>query len=110
MADHRLWRGNAHMAVTYLLFSIKLRKFYVGSSREDSVSGRLCHHNEGSVRSTKAGRPWIVVEVEKFANYTEARRRELFLKSGVGRQEIYKKFSELKRHDFSAGRRVRIAV
>jgi len=84
------------MAVTYILFSQKRQKFYVGSSRKNNINTRLYAHNSNSVRSTKSGTPWTVVEVERFNGYTDARRRELFLKSGVGRKEIQGKFGQIK--------------
>ena len=62
-------------------------RFYVGSSR-DSAAGRLDAHNAGKTKSTRFGRPWELLLVETFATYTEARKRELFLKSGVGRKWV----------------------
>ena len=85
------------MPVTYILFSNKVGKFYIGSSHSDNIETRLARHNSGGVRSTKFGRPWTVVEIEKFSDYTMARKRELFLKSGVGRALIYKKHGGLSR-------------
>jgi len=84
------------MAIAYILFSDKTKKFYVGSSRENSVSERLNRHNKGFVRSTKSGRPWQVVSEEILDTYTEARKRELFLKTGVGRKKIKEKFGHYK--------------
>ncbi|MDO8504398.1 MAG: GIY-YIG nuclease family protein [Candidatus Liptonbacteria bacterium] len=86
------------MPIIYLLFSQKFAKFYVGSSRNKDATIRLAHHNSGSVRSTKFGRPWTLVEIEEFESYTQARKREIFLKSGVGRASIYSKFGYLKKH------------
>jgi len=83
------------MAKTYILFSKTKNQFYVGSSRENNID-RLKAHNSGKVRSTKSGRPWIEVAKESFDNYTEARKREIFLKSGVGRQWIKSQFGYLK--------------
>ena len=76
------------MATVYVLYSDKSGKHYVGSSREDSSIRRLESHNKGKVRSTKYGRPWKVVIEERYETYTEARKRELFLKSGQGRKWI----------------------
>jgi len=84
------------MAISYILFSKRRKIFYIGSSREDSIHVRLTAHNKKSVRSTKSGAPWVVVETQYFDGYTDARKRELFLKSGVGRKEIYSKFGYLK--------------
>ena len=83
------------MAITYIIFSKLKNQFYVGSSRTDSPD-RLKAHNGGKVRSTKSGCPWVEIAKELFDNYTEARKRELFLKSGVGRQWINNQFGHLK--------------
>ena len=75
------------MSYIYVLRSIKTGKSYVGSSRF-APNKRIVAHNSGRVRSTKSGRPWELVHSEIFQNYTEARKREIFLKSGVGRKEL----------------------
>ena len=85
-----------HMAITYIIFSKNKNQFYVGSSRNEDLLIRLKSHNSGKVRSTKSGRPWIQVVVESFSDYTEARKREIFLKSGIGRQWIKNKFGNIK--------------
>ena len=74
------------MACVYVLQSKKNGKFYVGSTREENANIRLNAHNRGKTRSTKVGRPWVLIYEEKYETYTEARKREHFLKSGVGRQ------------------------
>ena len=84
------------MAITYILFSKEKNQFYIGSSRADDSKNRMKAHNAGKVRSTKSGRPWVEVFVETFNNYTEARKGEIFLKSGVGRQWITNKFGYFK--------------
>ena len=84
------------MAITYIIFSKTRKKFYIGSSREDSFASRLKAHNTGKVRSTKSGRPWIEITTKLFDNYTNARKKEIFLKSGVGRKWIKENFGYLK--------------
>ncbi|QQG45587.1 MAG: GIY-YIG nuclease family protein [Candidatus Sungiibacteriota bacterium] len=84
------------MAITYILFSSSCGKFYVGSSRNDNIRVRLSAHNAGRVKSTKSYRPWTIVTTEKLQSYSDARKRELFLKSGVGRKLIAEKFGFLK--------------
>ena len=73
------------MACVYVLYSALSKKYYMGSSREETPTKRLLEHNGGNVRSTKAGRPWVIAYLEKAATYTEARQKEIFLKSGQGR-------------------------
>ncbi|MHB0865585.1 MAG: GIY-YIG nuclease family protein [Minisyncoccota bacterium] len=83
------------MAVTYILYSKKTNKFYTGSSRTDAAS-RLIAHNAGRTRSTKSGRPWMLVLEEQQMTYAAARQRENFLKSGAGRKWIDENFRSLK--------------
>jgi len=65
---------------------------YVGST--DDIKLRLSNHNAGKVISTKAGRPWNLIYYEAFLSKKDARREELFLKSGKGRERIKYLFSE----------------
>lgn len=72
------------MYFVYVLFSHKLNKRYIGSSH--NVEKRLIEHNLGKSKFTKAGIPWKLIYKESFLTNKEARKRELFLKSGVGRK------------------------
>ena len=76
------------MAYLYVLHSLKYNRYYIGSTRE--IVNRLKTHNSGKVRSTKAYRPWKLIYTEKFETYSDARKRETCLKSGVGRQWLKK--------------------
>ena len=49
---------------------------------------RLKEHNEGKNRSTKGFAPFELVHVEEFEERTEARKREKYLKSGIGREFV----------------------
>ena len=80
------------MAITYIIKSEKTMKFYVGSSHFCNPLKRLKEHNSGKVHYTKPGRPWNLIHFESFKTYTEARKRELFLKTGIGRKWIYNNF------------------
>ena len=67
----------------YVLWSEKLEKRYVGCSGD--VCGRLAQHNKGRSKFTARGAPWKLLYREDYATNLEARRRELFLKTGAGR-------------------------
>ena len=84
-----------NMASTYILYSKKTNRFYTGSSRTDAVS-RLLAHNAGHTRSTKSGRPWTLIHEEHKATYADALKREVYLKSGVGRKLVSENFGSLK--------------
>lgn len=47
-------------------------------------------HNTGKSKFTKAGIPWKLIYQESYQSNQEARQRELFLKSGVGRKLLDK--------------------
>lgn len=71
------------MYYIYVLRSVIYNTRYVGSTK--NIDKRLIEHNAGKVRYTKGRIPWKLIYYEKFHSNNEARRRELFLKSGQGR-------------------------
>jgi len=76
------------MFYVYVLFSQRLNKRYVGSSH--TVHDSMKEHNTGKSKFTKAGIPWKLIYWESFQSNQEARQREVFLKSGVGRKLLDK--------------------
>lgn len=74
------------MYFVYAIQSAKDRKIYVGFS--SNLQRRLSEHNHGYVFSTKAYCPWNLIYNEQVINRKEARIRELFLKSGVGKEYL----------------------
>lgn len=77
------------MASVYVLKSLKNGKRYIGSTRKDA-NVRLKEHNSGSNKWTKQNAPFKLIYKEIFLTYTEARKREIFLKSGQGRKFLDK--------------------
>ena len=51
-----------------------------------NIETRIAEHNSGRCKSTKAYAPWDLVYFEKVESRVEARKRELYLKSGSGRE------------------------
>ena len=62
----------------YLLYSESLDRYYIGQTSD--LTKRLAAHNAGYVRSTKSGRPWMLVGYERYESRSEARWRERQLK------------------------------
>lgn len=52
------------------------------------LTRRLREHNTCKSRSTKAYVPWVLVYSEEFTSRLDARVREKYLKSGIGREFI----------------------
>ena len=76
------------MFFVYLLRSKTSGRLYIGYTSD--LTQRLGQHNHGVTKSTKNRGPWELVHQEKFAMRGEAMRRERFLKSGQGREELKK--------------------
>ncbi|MBI4121497.1 MAG: GIY-YIG nuclease family protein [Candidatus Ryanbacteria bacterium] len=74
------------MHYVYILKSEKNAKLYRGSA--DDLKQRLVDHNSGKVKSTRVYRPWRLIYYEAFISKQDARREEIFLKSGKGRERI----------------------
>ena len=70
----------------YVLFSLKDKKFYVGFTED--LKERFKQHQNGEVTSTKRRRPFILIHYEYFINKADAKAREVFLKSGFGREQL----------------------
>ncbi len=69
----------------YVLKSLKHGKRYVGHTSK-IVDERLHDHLTGSNPWTRANGPFIIVHTEVFESKSDAIRRELFLKTGKGRE------------------------
>lgn len=77
-----------NMYYVYILKSLKDNKLYVGYSTD--LKQRVNFHNEGLNKSTKFRRPLKLIYYEAYLSENDARKRELFLKSGRGREIIKK--------------------
>lgn len=75
------------MFFVYAIKSEVRNYIYVGLT--DNVERRLTQHNAGYGRATKSYRPFKLVLVEEFSTRIDARKREKYLKSGVGKENIY---------------------
>ena len=68
----------------YALRSIKDKNLYIGLSNDPER--RLLEHNQGMTRSTSSRRPFELIYTESCKNREQARKRELYFKSGIGRE------------------------
>ena len=74
------------MYYVYVLYSKTLKKRYVGMCAD--LRKRVAEHNHGESIFTKGGKPWNLIYYQAFINKKDARKEELFLKSGKGRQRL----------------------
>ncbi|OGB75390.1 hypothetical protein A2810_03015 [candidate division Kazan bacterium RIFCSPHIGHO2_01_FULL_49_10] len=70
----------------YLLVSQRNGKWYTGSTND--LQKRILTHNNSRNTSTKSGVPWKLIYYEVSLNRDDARARERYLKSGMGKRYI----------------------
>lgn len=76
------------MYFVYILHSHKDKKLYIGYSKD--LENRFSLHTSGKVLSTKNRRPLELIYYEAYKNQLDAKKREIFLKSGSGHRFIQK--------------------
>ena len=72
------------MFTTYVLLSSKNGRHYIGST--NNLERRLNEHNRGTTKALRYSGPYKTIYTEVFETQLEARRRELELKTGKGRE------------------------
>ena len=70
----------------YVLQSIKNNGWYIGST--NNYKKRISTHNQGKNKATKPYVPWKLIYLEVSLNIEDARAREKYLKSGMGRRYL----------------------
>ena len=78
------------MYFVYVLCSEKTGRRYVGSCSD--LEDRLRRHNRGESLATRHGTPWHMIHSEGFPTRAEAMKRERYLKTGRGREELDAQF------------------
>jgi len=74
------------MFYVYILQSLKDNNLYSGFT--NNLKRRLLKHNAGKVFSTKSRRPLKLIYCEICLNEPDARQREKYFKTGVGKKFI----------------------
>jgi putative endonuclease len=74
------------MFYVYVLISDTDGQLYTGSTTD--LKRRLLEHDAGKVRSTTKRRPLSLLYYEACLNESNARRREKYLKTGMGKRYL----------------------
>lgn len=74
------------MFCVYAISSIKRNYVYVGFTQ--NIEERLKRHNKGWERTTKPYAPFKLIFKEIVDTRTEARNREKYWKSGIGKEKL----------------------
>ncbi|MCL5439203.1 MAG: GIY-YIG nuclease family protein [Patescibacteria group bacterium] len=70
----------------YVLFSLKDKNFYIGSS--SNLKSRLTDHFNGEVKSTLFRRPFKLIFCEYFLSKKDSLRREKYFKTTSGKKAL----------------------
>lgn len=70
----------------YVLYSLKDRAFYTGYTAD--IRQRIQQHKDGKVFSTRNRRPLKLVYYEACISWKDARAREKYLHSGMGKRYV----------------------
>ena len=76
----------SYMFYTYVLQSQKSGKIYIGYTND--LRKRFKEHNDGKSTYTKGRGPYKIIYYEACLNKDDARSRELYLKTGIGRRYL----------------------
>ena len=74
------------MFTVYAIKSISRNYLYVGLT--NNLEKRFKRHNKGYEKTTKPYSPFKIIFTEKFKTRLEARKREKYLKSGIGKEML----------------------
>jgi putative endonuclease len=78
------------MYYVYAISSQIKKYIYVGLT--NNVERRIKDHNDGHNKTTKPYLPFKLILTEKFETRVEARKREKYLKSGIGKEYLKRFF------------------
>lgn len=79
------------MYFVYILESKKDNELYIGYT--ENLRNRFALHTNGKVVATKSRRPLELIYFEAYTNQLDAKKREVFLKSGSGHRFIKKQLA-----------------
>ncbi len=74
------------MFYTYAIKSCNKNYIYVGLT--NNPERRISEHNNRKEKTTRAYTPFKTILIEKYTTRIEARKREKYLKSGIGKEYL----------------------
>ncbi len=73
----------------YLVYALRSKvdgRIYVGFTSD--LERRIKEHNSGKTKSTKGYIPWELLYKEEVTDRNEARKKEKYFKSGIGKEYL----------------------
>ena len=73
----------------YFVYAIKsVNRNYIYAGLTNDIERRVAEHNAGKNKTTKPYRPFKLIYSESFSTKVEARKKEKYLKSGIGKEYL----------------------
>ena len=71
----------------YFVYAIKsLHRNYIYVGLTDNIQRRISQHNNGESKTTRPYRPFVLIYSEQLKTRMDARKREKYFKSGIGKE------------------------
>lgn len=74
------------MFFVYAISSLERNYIYVGLT--ENLDRRISEHNSGKNRTTQPYRPFKLIYFEEFETRMDARIKEKYFKSGIGKEKL----------------------
>ncbi len=91
----------------YVLKSLQRNYFYVGLT--NNIDRRVRQHQEGKERTTRPYLPFQLLVAEEYETRADARIREKYFKSGIGKERLKEHFGNMCPSG-GIGRRARLKI
>lgn len=80
--------------IMYYVYILKMNNDQLYTGFTADLKRRVKDHEYGKVKSTKLRRPLLLIHYEAYVLESDARRREKFLKTSVGKQLLKKQIRD----------------
>jgi len=80
-------RGFFYFSIMFTVYSIKsIDRNYIYVGLTNNIERRFNEHQKGQNKTTAPYRQFVLIYQENFPTRTEARKKEIYLKSGTGKE------------------------
>jgi putative endonuclease len=86
MADLPTGRQAQRIIMFYVYVIVSISRSYIYVGMTNNPDRRIAEHNTGKERTTKPYAPFKNLLIESFSSRIDARKREKYLKSGIGKE------------------------
>jgi len=80
-------RGFFYFAIMFIVYALKsINRNYIYVGLTNNIERRFNEHQKGQNRTTSPYKPFVLIYQEYFFTRIDARKKEIYLKSGSGKE------------------------